>query len=306
MTRSLTTISFGKRKFFWTAIRLAAISMSLLFALEATPIIVSQLHAATTCEQSEPARLPSFEVASIKLNKSSTPMTGGHLFEGRWSGTADALAIIQFAFGENGNSLSLNEVSGGPDWVKTDAYDIEAKVHDSLVQGQWKKLSSQERLDQVRLMMRSLLADRFKLKVRRETKELPVYALVVDKNGSKLTEDNAHPELAGLQALGRGKLAGTSAKLSLFAFLLSRQPELGGRTVLDRTDLKANYSFKFQWTPENLAPASAQSGESATPPDPSGTSLFSALREQLGLKLESTKAPVDTFAIEHIEKPSGN
>jgi bla regulator protein blaR1 len=306
MTRSSAISSRKSRSYLWTVLTLAAISGSLLVALAAAPIVVTDLRAAITSEQSDAARLPSFEVASVKLNKSSTPMTGGHFFEGRWSGTGDALAIIQFAFGENGISLSANEVSGGPDWIKSETYDIEAKVDDDLVQGEWKKLTSEQRFDQVRLMMRSLLADRFKLKVRRETKELPVYALVVDKSGPKLKEDNAHPELSGLQALGRGKLEATSLKLNFFAFLLSRQPELGGRRVLDRTGLKANYSFKFQWTPETLSAAAAQSGESALPPDLSGTSLFSALREQLGLKLESTKAPVDTFVIEHIEKPSGN
>jgi uncharacterized protein (TIGR03435 family) len=306
MTRSSAISSRINQKFPWTAIKLAVTSGILLLALAAAPILVSQLHAANTTEQSDPSRLPSFEVASVKLNKSSTPMTGGHLFEGRWSSTGSIFSAIQLAYGENGISLSPNEVSGGPDWIKSETYDFEAKVDDSVVQGEWKKLTFDQKFDQLRLMMRSLLADQFKLKVRRETKELPVYALVVDKSGPKLTEDNAHPELAGFQALGRGKLAGTSANLSLFAFLLSRQPELGGRRVLDRTGLKGNYTFKFEWAPETLAAASAQSGESGPPPDPSGTSLFSALREQLGLKLESTKAAVDTFVIEHIERPSGN
>jgi uncharacterized protein (TIGR03435 family) len=305
MTRFLTAISLHKRKSLCTAVKLAAISGTLLVALAAAPILVGQLHAANIREQSDPSRLPSFEVASVKLNKSSTPLTGGHLFEGRWSSTGSIFSAIELAYGENGISLSPSEVSGGPDWIKSETYDFEAKVDDSVVQGEWKKLTFDQKFDQLRLMMRSLLIDRFKLKIRRETKDLPIYALVVDKNGPKLTEDNAHPELAGFQALGRGKLAGTSAKVSLFAFLLSRQPELGGRRVLDRTGLKGNYTFKFEWTPETLA-ASAQPNESAPAPDPSGTSLFSALREQLGLKLESTKAPVDTFVIEHIEKPSGN
>jgi|ERR1700733_4364309 len=305
MTRSQRTISLHKRKFPWTTIRLAAISGSLLLALAAAPILVVQLHASNIIEQSDSARLSSFEVASVKLNKSSTPMTGGHLFEGRWSSTGSIFSAIQLAYGENGISLSPNEVSGGPDWIKNEVYDFEAKVDASVVQGEWKKLTFDQKFDQLRLMMRSLLADRFKLKIRRETKELPVYVLVVDKNGPKLTEDNAHLDQAVLQALGRGKLEATSAKLNIFAFLLSRQPELGGRRVLDRTGLKGNYTFKFEWTPETLA-ASTQSGESAPPPDFSGTSLFSALREQLGLKLESTKAPVDTLVIEHIEKPSGN
>jgi uncharacterized protein (TIGR03435 family) len=286
--------------------RVAAVSRDLLLAFIAALILVGASYAPNTLAQSEPGRLPSFEVASIKLNKSATPLTGGHLFEGRYSGTGDPISTIQFAYGQNGISLSPSEVSGGPDWIKSETYDIEAKVDDSLVQGEWKKLKSDERFEQVRLMMRSLLADRFKLKVRHETKELPVYALVLDKNGPKLAEDNSHPELAGFSALGRGKLEAKSSQLTWFAFILSRQPELGGRRVLDRTGLKGHYSFKFEWTPENLSAMGGQPSEGATAPDPSGTSPFAALREQLGLRLESTKAPVDTIVIEHIERPSGN
>ena len=214
--------------------------------------------------------------------------------------------MIEFAYG-HGMSLSHSEVSGGPDWIKSEVYDIEAKVDDSLVQGEWKKLSFEEKFDQVRLMMRSLLADRFKLKVRHETKELQVFALVLDKNGPKLAEDNTHPEIGGIQALGRGKLQATCLKFSpTFASILSRQPELGGKIVLDKTGLQGNYSFTFQWTPENLSAIGGQPGEGAAASDPSGTSLFAALREQLGLKLVATKAPVDTIVIESIEKPSVN
>jgi uncharacterized protein (TIGR03435 family) len=271
----------------------------------AAPILIGVTHASNAGEQSDSGRLPSFEVASIKLNKSTTPLTGGHLFEGRWSGTGETLSTIEFAYG-HGVSLSHSQVSGGPSWIRSEVYDIEAKVDDSIVQGEWKKLSSDEKFDQVRLMVRSLLADRYKLKVRRETKEVQVFVLVLDKNGPKIKEDNTHLELSGLQALGRGKLEATSFKLNMFAFVLSRQPELGGRIVLDRTGLGGNYSFKFQWTPENLSAMSGQSGEDAPAFDPSGTSLFSALREQLGLRLVATKAPVDTIVIESIEKPSVN
>ncbi|MFZ0819008.1 MAG: TIGR03435 family protein [Candidatus Acidiferrales bacterium] len=306
MTGSSITLSRINRKFLWTAIRVTAVPRSLPLIFIAALVLVGVSYVPNTLAQSEPGRLPSFEVASIKLNKSATPLTGGHLFEGRYNATSPTIGAIESAYGQNGMPLSPSEVSGGPDWIKSEVYDIEAKVDDSLVQGEWKKLSFDEKFDQVRLMMRSLLVDRYKLKVRHETKELPVYALVLDKNGPKFAEDNSHPETAVIKALGRGKLEAKCLELTPFVFILSRQPELGGRIVLDRTGLKGHYSFKFQWTPENLSAMAGQSGESASAPDSSGTSLFAALREQLGLRLVARKAPVDTIVIEHIERPSGN
>jgi uncharacterized protein (TIGR03435 family) len=185
-------------------------------------------------------------------------------------------------------------------------FDIDAKVEDSLVEGEWKKLSFDEQVNQVMLMLRSLLADRFKLRVRHETKELPVYALVLAKNGPKFAEDNTHPEIGAISAHGRGKLEATSSDFSSFVFILSRQPELGGRIILDKTGLPGHYSFTFQWMPENLPATGGQSAASASSSESSGPSLFTALREQLGLRLESTKAPVDTIVIEHIERPTEN
>jgi len=177
-----------------------------------------------------------------------------------------------------------------------------------LVDGKWKKtnLSVDEQKNQVMLMLRSLLADRFKLTIRHERKELPVYVLVLAKNGPKFAEDNTHPEIAGITARGRAKFEVTSGTLSGLVFVLSMQLELGGRTVLDQTGLQGHYSFTFQWTPENLAASSGPSADRASSSESSGPSLFTALKEQLGLRLESTRAPVDTIVIEHIERPTEN
>ena len=97
-----------------------------------------------------------------------------------------------------------------------------------------------------------------------------------------------------------------SSPIKTFANLLSGLPELSGRLVLDNTGLRGNYSFTFQLPTENLAARGNQLADGAPPSDSSGPSLFSALQEQLGLKLESTKAPVDATVIEHIEEPSSN
>lgn len=200
----------------------------------------------------------------------------------------------------------LTKFQVGRDWIKTALYDIDAKVDDSLVEAAWKNLSFNQRWDQVMLMLQSLLANRFKLRVRHEMKDLPVYALVLAKNGPEFAEDTSHPQNAGIRAAGRGRFEVTSDTLSSFTFLLSVQPEVGHRVILDKTGLQSHYTFRLQWTPENLAARDGQLAAGASSAESSGPSLFTALQEQLGLKLESTKAAVDTIVIEHIEQPSEN
>jgi uncharacterized protein (TIGR03435 family) len=155
-------------------------------------------------------------------------------------------------------------------------------------------------------MVQSLLADRFKLKVSHETKLLPVYLLVLAKNGPKFAEDNSHPEIGAVGLNGPGNISATSAAFSVFSSVLSKMPELQGRLVLDQTGLHGNYTFTLHWTAENLAATGAQPHDSAPAPDASGPSLFTALQEQLGLKLETSKSLQDSVVIDSIEQPSQN
>jgi uncharacterized protein (TIGR03435 family) len=300
LTRSLARILRLREKFLCAGIGVAVISGLLFLSLIDAPQVCAQK------TQAGDVPLPSFEVASIKLNKSPLPLGGRHLFGDRFNATGRTMGLIEAAYGQHGRPLTPDQVSGGPDWINSDVFDIDAKVEDSLVEGEWKKLSFDEQRNQVMLMLRALLADRFKLRVRHERKELPVYALVLAKNGPKFAADNTHPEIGAISARGRGKLEATSSDFTTFVSVLSMQSELGGRTVLDKTGLQAHYSFTFQWTPENLAASGAQSADRASSSESSGPSLFTALREQLGLRLESTKAPVDTIVIEHIERPTEN
>jgi uncharacterized protein (TIGR03435 family) len=267
---------------------------------------IDVLKARAQTTQAGEAPLPSFEVASVKLNTSRTPFPGIHTFDDRFNATMTANGLILWAYGASGHALSREQISGAPDWAKSELYEINAKLEDSLFEGRWKKLAWEQQQNQVMLMLRSLLADRFKLKVRHETKELPVYALVLAKNGPKFAEDNSHLEIRAINARGRGKIEATSADFALFADFVSWQPELDGRIVLDKTGLRGHYSFKFEWTPESPSVRPGQPTAPAPPSDSSGPSLFTALQEQLGLKLESTKASVDTIVIEHIERPSEN
>jgi uncharacterized protein (TIGR03435 family) len=298
LIRSSARLLRLKGKILWAAISVAALSGLLLLGLKDAPLVSAQK------TQAGNAPLLSFEVASIKLNKSSLPLGGRHLFGDRFNVTGRTIGLIVSAYGHNGHPLSPDQVSGGPDWIKSEVFDIDAKVEHALVEGEWKNLSFDERVNQVMLMLRSLLADRFKLMVRHETKELPAYALVLDKKGPKFAEDNTHPEIGGISARGRGKLEATSSDFTTFVSVLSMQPELGGRPVLDNTGLQGHYTFTFQWTPENLAATGGQSADRASSSESSGPSLFTGLREQLGLRLESRKAPVDTIVIEHIERPT--
>jgi bla regulator protein BlaR1 len=300
LIRSLARLVSLKRKLLWTAIRIAVLSGLLLFGLIDAP----QFSAQKT--QAADVPLPSFEVASVKLNKSRTPLPGIHFFEDRFNATMSARGLIAWAYGLKGNPLTSDQLSGGPAWINVELYEVNGKIEDSLIVGEWKKLSWDQKRNQVMLMLRSLLVDRFKLRVRRETKELPVYALVFDKKGPKFAEDNAHPEIGGVSARGRGKFEATSSDFATFVSILSMQPELGGRTVLDKTGLQGHYSFTFQWTPENLTASGGQLAASASFSESSGPSLFTALREQLGLRLESIKAPVDTIVIEQIGRPTEN
>jgi uncharacterized protein (TIGR03435 family) len=172
-------------------------------------------------------------------------------------------------------------------------------------------------------MIQSLLADRFKLRVSHETKELPVYALVVAKNGPKCQEakpGDTYPngikgfdgraQGAGSFRAGNGHLTLQGYPISFLSLLLAERLD---RTVLDQTGLKGKYDIALKWTPdENLAatpsgPAGGNPGaDAAAQPDSSGPSIFTAIQEQLGLKLESTKGPVEIIVIDHIERPSEN
>jgi len=149
-------------------------------------------------------------------------------------------------------------------------------------------------------MLKTLLADRFQLRLRRESKELPVYALVVGKNGPKFHEaDGATP---GGMNYGRGRI--TARKASMEDFAKRLESELG-RTVVNRTALKGDFAFEMEWIPDTGQPLGLL-GPSPAPADTSGPSVFTALQEQLGLKLEPQKGPVEILVIDHAEKPSEN
>jgi uncharacterized protein (TIGR03435 family) len=151
-------------------------------------------------------------------------------------------------------------------------------------------------------MFQTLLADRFKLRFHRETKELPAFVLSVDKSGSKLKLNSSpEPFEIPINFAGRGSVTGQRVPMTYFAWFLSQQL---GRPVVDRTGLDQHYDFTLQWTPE---PPLSGSSEAREPlPASDGPTIFTALREQLGLKLQSEKAPVEIFVIDSAERPAAN
>lgn len=300
----------------WTHTKSGGVRLRVSGALGIAAIALVALgSAARTAARQEQATAAqaSFEVASIKPNHSGSGGRHEHFTHGRLIAVnITAKSLIRDAYG-----LADYQISGAPDWVDSDAYDIDAKMDDSAAAA-WQKLNEQERAEQRRAMFQSLLADRFNLKVSHETKELPIFALVVAKGGIKFSPAKSQPASAGNDAsqdpnqakrgtdvTGHGReyvATGSSVKMSAWAKALSDQPELDGRLAIDETGLAGEYDLTLKWTQER--PADVRETPAAL--DTSGPSLFTALQEQLGLRLERKKGPVDTIVIAHIERPSEN
>ena len=255
---------------------------------------------------------PAFEVASIKLNTASEGNAGlGDQPGGRFVASRIFLRrVIQYAYRDNQQFL------GGPDWLDTDRWDIEAKAPEGTVPGRNNPINVAVP-DTIALMLQSLLEDRFKLKAHRETRELPVYELTVAKGGAKvrLSEDQTTPAAlvgGGAQRgavlprggirLGRNDMEAQAQPISLLAAALGVLT--AGRPVLDKTGLKGLYDIKLQWTPDPGLMAPVNPG--AAPTVPAGPSLFSALEEQLGLKLESSRGRLPVLVIDSIDRPVRN
>jgi bla regulator protein blaR1 len=242
-----------------------------------------------------------FEVASVKPSALEMPgmfirvNPGGYL---SISG-ASLRNLISYAYG-----VRSFQIFGGPKWVDAERFDIEARVtSDTADPTDLRKVSGEQRKTGERL--KSLLADRFQLALHPETKEQPVYALVVAKGGPKLQESRESENL--VRRIGRGELKGQGVGLTMLVLNLSNQL---GRRVIDKTGLAARYSFDLKWTPNQ--PSTAQLGTPTSsetlpqPTDPDGPSIFSALQEQLGLRLESEKGQVEILIIDRAERPSKN
>jgi len=183
-----------------------------------------------------------------------------------------------------------DEVPGLPGWAKSDTFDVEAGM-DPDTYAELQRRPAQERSTARALMLQALLADRFKLKMHYESRERPIYALVIVKSGSRLKEWPADKTPGGT-SWGRGQITVHGEPMERFAFCLS---DVLGREVQDKTGLTGKYGIELKWTPDELE----------STPDAS-VSIFTAIQEQLGLKLESTRGAVQTFVVDQVERPSEN
>jgi uncharacterized protein (TIGR03435 family) len=253
----------------------------------------AQKSAAATLE------LPAFEVASIRVNNSGTSRSHSSSDNGRFTATNISVkTLMQYdAYGIPGA-----QIQGGPGWLNSERFDIAAKVDDSTAE-QMKSLNHDQESRLTRQLIQQLLADRFKLAVHWENKELPVYALVVAKNGPKL--EKAKDANGTSINSGNGKLTAKGVTMEKLAQTLTGLTERElGRFVIDRTGLEGRYDLALAWSPEDRSAAMVNSSaDNAAPPGPS---IFTALQEQLGLKLESTKGTVEALVIDEIEQPSEN
>lgn len=282
-----------------TGISAAVIIATLVFVLLSTPRVQAQ------SSQPSATATPSFEVASIKPNKTDDMRVMLRITPDGLSAVGVPLKfLIEFAY-----DIKDFQVSGGPGWIDSEKYDVDAKMDEANIEA-IKKMPRDQAVEYRRRMVQSLLADRFKLKVTHSSKELPIYALVVAKNGPKLTKSADSPAGSTPRNQMRftpGELSGTGVPISLLVNQLAREV---GRQVLDKTGLQGNYDFTLRFTSERLAPPGGPGGPGgpgdAPAPDSSGPSVFTALQEQLGLKLEPQKGPVEILIIDSIERPSDN
>jgi uncharacterized protein (TIGR03435 family) len=229
----------------------------------------------------------SFEVASVKpgtprTQSTMSPLPGGERFMAR---NMPLVWLVSAAYG-----VSVRQISGIPPELANQGYDIEAKAEHPVDR------------EQLMRMLKTLLEDRFKLVARRETREFKAHVLVIALGGPKFEENRDGAELAMRKITGN-KASYHNISMPQFANILAFDEEVND-TVIDGTGLKGSYDFTldYYWGPGGIG---VKEGREPAP-DPNGPSLETALREQLGLKLELRKGPVEMLVVDHIERPSGN
>lgn len=278
MTRRDSSLPHSHRNLFYLAAALAVLVLP-------TP---GQSPAPAT--QSAAAAAPVYAVVSIRPHRETSNGSS-------WgSPTADGYEAINYPVRrliEQAYEIrSPGQLVGLPDWANwEETFDVEAKLDDDAI-AKYQGLSDRERIELAAPMLRSMLAARFDLKVHHETRELPVYELVIAKDGFKLKQSQA-PENRGGMVTGRGRISISGGPIG--ARFIVGLSNATGRIVIDKTGLTGYYDIDFKWTPDEDISAGI-----------SGPSLFTALEEQFGLKLVPAKAPLDVLVVDHVERPSQN
>jgi uncharacterized protein (TIGR03435 family) len=287
-------------------------------AVVSLTFLIGLLNAPPACAQS-PAESSEFEVASIKINARGGSGAYVQALPGRLVMANFSLrSLIIFAYG-----VKDYQISGDPPWISSDRYDVQAKAEGN---ASVKKMEGS--------MLQRLLEDRFKLVLHRETRQLPVFELTVAKDGAKLERSkeggcipysvesppplspargDSRPTFCGFPRLAvdglNRTLEGAGVSVAELAMSLSRS-ELR-RTIINKTGLAGTFDVHLKWTVDATTGTpglgiSDHPGTAQPPADPGGPSIFTALKEQLGLKLDSTKGPVEVLVVDHVEKLSAN
>jgi uncharacterized protein (TIGR03435 family) len=210
------------------------------------------------------------------------------------------------------------QMDGGPSWFSSERFAVEAKT-DSQVGDELSKLTDDERMLVARQMVQAVLADRLNLKLRQDSKEMTILGMVVEKNGPKLHEARAGDTYpnglkerdgqghAGMMRFSGGHLTAQGIKLDNLASFLSGQLN---QIVQNKSGLVGNYDFTLEWSPDADRPGGPRQAGGEAPSSPSeenaGTSIFTAIKEQLGLRLEHQKSAIPVYVVENVEKPTEN
>ena len=287
--------------------RLTLAATLLIFS---APALFAQSPAAPTPPNATPAAPLAYDVISIHPSKSvmttvNNSVTFSRMFIRETSDSYHVENVTLKYIISSAYNIKDDTIVGGPTWIESDSnhYDIDAKVTPS-ADAPPPKLTSAQR----RQMIQSLLADRFKLVVHNETKDAPVFELDLAKGGSKLPITTPNDDFAkGIKGidgnpvpigypmpLGQGRLFGQSVTIASLIDYLTHELK---RPVVDKTGLTGKYDLSLQWTPDDTPPDSPLTG---------GPSIFTAIQEQLGLKLNPAKGPVETLVIDHVEPPTPN
>jgi|SRR5580658_2592811 uncharacterized protein (TIGR03435 family) len=253
----------------------------------------------------EGPEIPALAVTSVRPNPKAA---GWRLYptDDGWSGMGVSMHTL---LDEACGPLHQDKIEGWPQWADGAKFDIEGKVDDA-------DLAAYQKLgyEQKKLMLQALLADRFKLKVHFEPQMQPVFLLTVAKGGANLKQTTPDELPSGMKAeLGYiphsrpGEFEGINMPMSSF---IQHMTWWAGRVVVDKTGLTGHYDFELKWTPDSeFGPGRAVTGDGnvpLVPAAPAGPSIFTAVEEQLGLKLEPNKAPIPVLVIDHIEEPGPN
>jgi uncharacterized protein (TIGR03435 family) len=291
-----------RRKFLLAAAGLAAL---------AWPLAVGIMNAPAGHAQSADSPPLKFEVASVKPNKSGSERSPAMILPGgRFTATNNTVRALIL----NAYEIPPYLLSGGPSWIDSEAYDVDAKPADRAIPP---GLRGRPLWDKTRTMLRALLADRFHLEIRTVSKEVPLYEISVAKNGPKLTKSTRDCSADEFACHGfRGNPRRLSAMGVDMADLASELSYRQGRPVLDKTGISGVFDFLLQWNvwygrehttqTADETPRPPSRDEGPMPEADSLPDLATALDRQLGLKLESRKGPVDTYVIERVERPSEN